>query len=69
MKKLVLKFKVNIVRYNFGDPFGSVNRIFDKRPTEKQLEYFLKEINEDDPHKDFDTSIHIEEFYQVINPT
>ena len=70
MKKLKKQYKAKVIRYNFGDPFSSMSKTYDKQPTEKQLEDFLKIVNKEDEHyKDYETRIEIVEYWQVVNAT
>ena len=59
-------YKVKVVKYNFDEPFMSFKKEFDNFPNEEDVENTLVECDENYPqHKNFGTTLHIEEYYKV----
>ncbi len=65
--QIVKKYKLTIVKYNFGEKFLSTYIELDKYPIESEINKYLEHFNEKNlKYKSFETTIHIEEFFKVI---
>ncbi len=67
MKTLKEVFTAELLRHSYGDDLGGKKKEFDHYPTIQELVEFSDECDINDVAKDFDTTIHVEKTFKIIN--
>ncbi len=66
-KSLIEVFTAELLRHKYKDTLGGKKKEFDHYPTKEELIAFSDECDTNDIAKDFETTIHVEKTFRVIN--